>query len=163
MKCNECGASVGILSHINGCCAECHLKSMRAFDPDAEAQIVERRAENNALLELQAKADKVILTTDPAHKLEVIDHLEIVSAEVVVGMNIFKDLFTEVRDLVGGRTRNVQNALRDIRKEAMDELRMEAAKVSANAVVGVNLSYAEIGGKTMLMLVASGTAVRVAT
>lgn len=45
----------------------------------------------------------------------------------------------------------------------LDELRGEAASLGADAVVGIALTYNEIGatGSTMLMLVASGTAVTV--
>ena len=45
----------------------------------------------------------------------------------------------------------------------LDELRGEAASLGADAVVGIALTYNEIGatGSTMLMLVAPGTAVTV--
>jgi uncharacterized protein YbjQ (UPF0145 family) len=56
----------------------------------------------------------------------------------------------------------VQNTLKDARKVALDELRSEAAYLGADAVIGVDLDYSEIsgGGKSMLFLVASGTAVK---
>ena len=87
----------------------------------------------------------------------------IVTAEIVVGMNIFKDMLTGVRNIVGGRTGNVQNALKEMRETVLEELKNEAAVLGANAVVAVDLNYQEIGatGSTMLMLVASGTAVRI--
>lgn len=46
----------------------------------------------------------------------------------------------------------------------IDELKMEAARSGANAVIAVDLDYQEMGatGSTMLMLVASGTAVVIA-
>ncbi len=77
-------------------------------------------------------------------------------------MNIFKDMLTGVRNVVGGRTGNVQKALKEMRELALDELKKEAAQKGADAVVGIDLDYAEIGstGSTMLMLVATGTAVK---
>lgn len=44
---------------------------------------------------------------------------------------------------------------------ARQELRKEAEELGANAVIGVRLDYSEFsgGGKSMLFLVASGTAV----
>jgi uncharacterized protein YbjQ (UPF0145 family) len=76
-------------------------------------------------------------------------------------MNFLKDILTGVRNIVGGRTGNVQKALRTIREQALDELRAEAFELGADAVVGIVLNYNEIGGtgSTMLMLVATGTAV----
>ena len=75
-------------------------------------------------------------------------------------MNIFKDLFAEVRDIVGGRSAAVRNTMRDARRTALYELKKEAHEVGANAVVGVDLDYVELSShKSMVMLVASGTAV----
>jgi len=107
----------------------------------------------------------MILTTETAHNLAVNKRLGIVSAEVVVGMNIFKDMLTGVRNIVGGRTGNVQNALRDMRRQALSELKQEATQLGADAVVGIDLDYNEIGatGSTMLMLVVNGTAVTLQT
>lgn len=49
------------------------------------------------------------------------------------------------------------------REAALIELRLEAHQLGADAVVGIDLDYSEISGsgKSMLFLVASGTAVRV--
>ena len=75
-------------------------------------------------------------------------------------MNIFKDLFAGLRDIVGGRSKAVQKTMRDSRRTALYELKKEAHEVGANAVVGVDLDYVEISaGGSMVLLVASGTAV----
>jgi len=75
-------------------------------------------------------------------------------------MNIFKDLFASVRDVVGGRSEAVQATMRDARRTALYELKKEAHAVGANAVVGVDLDYVELSsGGSMVMLVATGTAV----
>ena len=94
---------------------------------------------------------------------EVIKEIEVVSAECMYGMHIFKDLFVAIRDVFGGRSESMQNTLRDARRTALTELKKEAFLVGADAVVGVDLDYQEItgGGKnSMIMLVASGTAVK---
>ncbi|MBB3141654.1 YbjQ family protein [Halomonas organivorans] len=109
-------------------------------------------------------SDRLLLTT--ASHLEgyrVTEHLDIVSAECVFGMNVFKDMFAGLRDFFGGRNKSSQDALRDARIACLDELRREAEALGANAVIGVDLDYSEIsgGGKSMLFLVATGTAVKV--
>ena len=77
-------------------------------------------------------------------------------------MNIFKDLFAGVRDIIGGRSEAVQKTMRDSRRTALYELKREAHAVGANAVVGVDLDYVELSSVgSMVMLVASGTAVRI--
>jgi len=104
----------------------------------------------------------VLTTTANVPNKEIKEVVAIVSAEVAVGMNIFKDMFSAVRDVVGGRAGAVQNTLRDLRGQALDELRHEASRVGADAVVGVDLDYSEFsgGGRSMLFIVANGTAVK---
>jgi uncharacterized protein YbjQ (UPF0145 family) len=71
-----------------------------------------------------------------------------------------KDLFAGVRDIVGGRSKAVQQTMRDARRTALYELKVEADLVGADAVVGVDLDYVELSAAaSMVMLVASGTAV----
>lgn len=91
-----------------------------------------------------------------------VERLGIVAAEVVIGMHIFRDIGAAFRDVFGGRSGTMQNGLKDLRESALKELKLEAAKLGADAVVAVDLDYSEIsgGGKNMLFLVASGTAVR---
>ena len=77
-------------------------------------------------------------------------------------MNIFHDIATSFSDVFGGRSESVQHFLRKARRMCVKELKREAAALSADAVIGVDLSYSEFtgGGKSMLFLFASGTAVR---
>lgn len=105
---------------------------------------------------------EVILTTETASNLKVIKRLDVITAECAYGMNIFKDILTNLTDTFGGRSNSIQNTLRDARKTALAELRKEAFSLGANAVIGIDLDYSEIsgGGKSgMLFIVASGTAV----
>ena len=104
----------------------------------------------------------VLTTTASVPSRETKEVVDIVSAEVAVGMNIFKDMFSAVRDVVGGRAGAIQGTLRDLRGQALEELRQEASRVGADAVVGVDLDYSEFsgGGRSMLFIVANGTAVR---
>ncbi len=115
----------------------------------------------------QAKleAKNVIVTTAPTLEgYRVVETIDLISAECVYGMNIFRDIFAEVRDVFGGRSKASQKVLRDAKRTCLAELRTEAHLVGANAVIATDLDYQEIsgGGKHgMLMLVANGTAVRV--
>ena len=91
------------------------------------------------------------------------ERIEIITAECVFGMNVFRDMFAGIRDIFGGRSSVSQKVLRDSRRVCLTELRREALLLGANAVIAVDLSYNEISGdgKSMLFLVASGTACRV--
>ncbi len=109
-------------------------------------------------------AGDIIVTTEPVmDEYRVVERLEVITAECVFGMNLFRDFFASITDILGGRSSSSQKVLRDARRTCLSELRREALIAGANAVVAVDLDYNEISGdgKNMLFLVASGTAVRV--
>lgn len=87
--------------------------------------------------------------------------LDIISSESALGMNIFKDIFTNIRDIVGGESISTQKILRELKENALLELRKQADRIGANAIIGVKLDYNEFtgAGRSMLFLVISGTAV----
>lgn len=123
---------------------------------------IESQREQQASREREESITKILLTTETAPNLPIIERIEIVTAECAFGMNIFKDLFAGVRDIVGGRSEAVQKTMRDARRTALYELKREAHAVGANAVVGVDLDYVELSAAgSMVMLVASGTAVTI--
>lgn len=158
-KCRKCGADIGLLSMASdGLCKQCRAQEFE----EMKAEIVDREEASAQQAEAAAQAaERIILTTETAHNLPVAERLDIVTAEVVIGMHLFKDIASAFRDTFGGRSKTMQDGLREARKTALSELRMEAQALGADAVVGIDLDYSEIsgGGKSMLFLVASGTAV----
>lgn len=113
---------------------------------------------------IDALAKNVIVTTESSMpEYRVVERLEVITAECVFGMNLFKDFFAGITDFLGGRSKSSQKVLRDARRMALTELRREALIAGANAVIGVDLDYSEISGdgKSMLFVVVSGTAVTV--
>ena len=107
--------------------------------------------------------DLIVTTETTLSGYEIEERIEVITAECVFGMNIFRDMFAGIRDIFGGRSSASQKVLRDARRTSMTELRREALISGANAVVAVDLDYSEISGdgKSMLLVVASGTACRV--
>ena len=153
--CTGCGKKLGMFANSSGgMCKDCGMR----LSHGQSGIPFESRLEANAK---QIKAVKdILLTTETAPNLKITKRIEIVTAECAFGMNIFKDLFAGVRDIVGGRSEAVQKTMRDSRKTALYELKKEAYEVGANAVVGVDLDYVELSSAgSMVMLVASGTAV----
>ena len=127
------------------------------LDKEKEQEINKRREE--------AKKERLNIKLTTAfnfsnYKIE--DEIGVVTAECVYGMNIFRDFFADIRDFFGGRSKASQKVLRDARNTCLDELKIEAHALGADGVMGIDLDYSEIsgGGKGMLLLVASGTAVK---
>ncbi len=146
-KCRNCGIDLALLNRGRlGFCKKCDDEGMGVGN-----------LKSSRLSAIEA----ILLTTETAPNLNITKRIEIVTAECAFGMNIFKDLFAGVRNIVGGRSEAVQKTMRDSRRTALYELKKEAYEVGANAVVGVDLDYVELAGtgSSMVMLVASGTAV----
>ena len=103
----------------------------------------------------------IISTTPTLEGRPIKDYLGLVTGEVIVGANIFKDLFAGIRDIVRGRAGAYEGALRDARREAYNELSYEAERLGADVVVGVDLDYEVVGANgSMLMVSITGTAVK---
>lgn len=104
----------------------------------------------------------IVSTTPTLEGRPIQEYCGIVTGEVIVGANLFRDLFANIRDIVGGRSGSYERILADARNQAIQELQAEAAAMGGNAVVGIDLDYEVIGPNgSMLMVSASGTAVRV--
>lgn len=102
----------------------------------------------------------MIITTTPSLEGKTIEqYLGLVSGEAILGANIFRDLFAGIRDIVGGRSASYEAELRKAKEIAVREMTEQAQALGANAVVGVDLDYETVGGGSMLMVSASGTAV----
>ena len=60
-------------------------------------------------------------------------------------MNMFKDMFASVRNLVGGRSAAVEDTMRDSRETVMQELKREAhAKAQSDAATLGDLTQSTI-------------------
>ncbi|MGF7139089.1 YbjQ family protein [Roseimarinus sediminis] len=108
--------------------------------------------------------DKIIVTTtNSIEGASIINYLELISINVVVGTNIFSDLGASFVDLFGGKSSSYQNKLQGIYKAALDKLKAKANDLGANAIIGLKIDFDEISGKgkSMFMISAFGTAVKI--
>jgi uncharacterized protein YbjQ (UPF0145 family) len=91
-------------------------------------------------------------------------YLGVVNGEAIIGANIFRDLFSSVRDVVGGRAGGYERALSGARDAALDDMKAAAKELGANGVVGIDFDYEVLGEANGMMMVAvSGTAVLMGT
>ncbi len=110
---------------------------------------------------IKEESPTILTTSDNIEGREVTAYLGIVAGEAVLGANLFRDLFANIRDLVGGRSGSYQKVLRDGRNMAIEDLRDEALSLGADAVIGIDLDYEGVdqsGG--MLMVSVNGTEVK---
>ncbi len=104
----------------------------------------------------------MITTTTPSIEgRPVRQYLGLVVGEVIIGANIFRDLFAGIRDIVGGRAGSYEKAMRGARSEALADMEEQAQQMGADAIVGIDIDYEVVGEKgAMLMVSISGTAVK---
>ena len=103
----------------------------------------------------------LVTTTPIIEGKRIVKYYGIVSGETIIGANVFRDLFASIRDIVG-RSGAYEEVLRMAKDTALQEMQAQAAKLGANAVIGVDLDYETVGGSgSMLMVTANGTAVTI--
>ena len=104
----------------------------------------------------------LLTTTNTIEGHPIQQYIGIVTAEAIIGANIVKDIFAGIRDIVGGRSGTYERVIEKARMNALEELQQKAMGMGANAVVAIDLDFETIGSKgSMLMVVASGTAVKI--
>lgn len=104
----------------------------------------------------------ILTTTSLIEGRPVQEYLGIINAQSIIGANIFKDFLGGLRDVFGGRSTTYEKVLEEAKEDALRELTEKAQRLGANAVLAVDLDFETVGGSgSMLMVIASGTAVRV--
>jgi len=113
----------------------------------------------NAVKEREQSVQNIIVTTTPSIDGNTIkEYKGIVTGQVAAGINVFKDAFSGIRNVVGGRSEVLQETMKKMREEALKDLKEEAIDRGANAVVGATLDFDEYA-EGMLLLTITGTAV----
>lgn len=105
----------------------------------------------------------MIMTTTPSiDGKNILTYHGVITGEAIMGANVVRDIFASITDIIGGRSGVYEEKLQDAREVAMQELQGRAARLGANAIVGIDIDYEVVGQHgSMLMVSVSGTAVTV--
>ena len=103
----------------------------------------------------------IITTTPTIENYNIKEYKGIIFSEVISGVNAIKDFAAGFRDIFGGRSQSYEGELLKARQEALFELEQRAEHLGANAIVGIKIDVETVGPGSMLMVVATGTAVRI--
>ena len=86
----------------------------------------------------------------------------LVTAQTVSGTSLFSDVTSAFTDLFGAQSGAYNQKLRGAEDACRASLRAQALQLGGNAIVGVDVDYAEVGGsRAMLMVCMTGTVVNV--
>ncbi len=103
----------------------------------------------------------MLLTTTPIIEgTPIKEYKGLVTGETIIGANFFKDFKASLTDVFGGRSGAYERTLQEAKDTALQEMTQRAARLGANAIIGIDLDYETIGQtSSMLMVSCSGTAV----
>lgn len=127
------------------------LIKLRGIDPDEE-----KRAR---LYELQQKADSMKITSGYTYEgYKINEYIGMISGETVIGTGLFSEFLASIDDLYGMESNSFSGKMRKVKENALIKLKMHAATVGANAIIGVDFDYITFSSN-MIGVSANGTAV----
>lgn len=105
----------------------------------------------------------IVTATETIQGATIEKYIDTICANTVIGTNAFSDIGASFTDFFGGYSGSYQNKLGEIYERAKGTLVNKAIGIGANAIVGFKVDFDEISGqgKSMFMIAASGTAVRI--
>ncbi len=103
----------------------------------------------------------LLSSTNTLESKKIIKYHGLVTGESLIGSNVYKDLFSGVRDVVGGRTSAYEKELDKAREIALKSMEEKANDINANAIIGLKISYNNLGGTmgNTILVTAYGTAI----
>ena len=104
----------------------------------------------------------ILTSSNTLENKKIINYKGLVTGESLIGANIYKDIFSGVRDVVGGRTTSYEEELEKARDIAFQSMEEKAESLGANAIIGLKISYDNLGGTmgNTILVTAYGTAVK---
>lgn len=103
----------------------------------------------------------IIVNTESIAHYSIKEYKGLVTANQVVGANLFADMFASFSDVFGGKSGAYRERLEILYKDVKNQLSEKAAELKANAVIGFRIYFEEVSGKgkSMFMVTCIGTAV----
>ena len=103
----------------------------------------------------------LLSSTNTLENKEISDYHGLVTGESLIGSNVYKDLFSGVRDVVGGRTSAYEREIAKAREIALESMEEKAKDLNANGIIGLKISYNNLGGTmgNTILVTAYGTAI----
>lgn len=101
----------------------------------------------------------LISTTSTIEGKKIKEYRGIVFGEVINGVNFMRDFSASITNIMGGRATAYEEELINTRADALNEMMQRAARIGANAIIGVKVDYETMVQGSMIAVIASGTAV----
>lgn len=143
-------------SDLSAACTKCGGEIFR----DAKVRL--QRETTNLQQDLRAALQRIPILSLHQPMGWSYEPIGIVTAQTVTGTGLFSDVASAFTDLFGTQSGAYNAKLRDGENLCKDQLRGQAIELGGNAVLAVDVDYAEVGGqRAMLMVCMTGTVVRI--
>ena len=137
MKCKKCEKFFNEADLVEGYCSSCAPDMLHTFNE---------------------KINSIIITTETSIDIPIEERIEVIFSEHVYGLNIVKDFFSSIRDVVGGRVKSIEQPIRNTNQIIIKEMKEKAYNLGGDAVIGLKIDYSTYTG--MISIVAVGTVVK---
>lgn len=154
--CKHCGKVFSSIEMVDGICKNCMSPDLLQ-ERDMKAQR-EAEFESNKRVILES----VMTTTESFVDLPIEKRIGVVSSECVFGINFIKDIFSFVRDIVGGRIGSIEEALQDAKVKVIEDIKKQAYFKGGDAVIAIKIehTYNNANAGNILSVFATGTVVK---
>lgn len=164
--CKKCGTVVSVLEVTDGFCRKCTTPEMiklKLEREDAKQRAKRLTEEQEAAFNLAKRLGfpDIVVSTEMCLDLAIEKRICVINTQRIYGINLVKDVFTFVRDIVGGRIESLESTLHDASESILLEFKEEAYLRGGNAVIGIKIehTYNNANNGTILSVYASGTIV----
>ncbi|MET3978552.1 uncharacterized protein YbjQ (UPF0145 family) [Mucilaginibacter sp. UYP25] len=103
----------------------------------------------------------LVTTTESLQGWEIVNYIEPIYSNLMVGANFFSDFGASFTDIFGGRATRYEKSIQLLNEKAVELIKVKARGLGANCILGLKVDVDEVSGKNMqmFMITAWGTAV----
>jgi uncharacterized protein YbjQ (UPF0145 family) len=141
---------------LSAACNKCGDDTLREARKDLNAELT--RAQSS----LRSAIDFVPVISLQSPMGWIYRPISVITAQTVTGTGMFSDVASAFTDLFGTQSGTYNAKIREGENICKASLRSQAIELGGNAVLAVDIDYAEVGGqRAMLMVCMTGTVVEV--
>ena len=145
---------VAIIENIN--------KEIKVLNIANNKELINKRTDLERLKIRNQEKKDFFVTTETSIDLPIEKRIEVISAQRIYGINLIKDIFALIRDIVGGRVNSLETALNTAHDEIIIDLKEKAYQYGGNAIIGLKVehTYNNADNGSILSVYATGTVVK---
>lgn len=111
--------------------------------------------------ESKKKINQLMMTTGYNFEgYKIVKYHDVISSEVVLGTGFFKSIGAGLSNVLGTESEALGEKFTEAKKKTLIDIKEQAVKLGANAVIGVDIDYATIAD-SMIAVIVNGTAVTI--